>query len=158
MTNPVGVDDLAARWRPLSDEETTVAAALLADAWALATTQVPGLLAAVNNGTADFGVITAVLSAMVLRVMRNPDGVRQWSVDDYSEMRDSSVSAGALYLSEDELSLLGSAFGARPRRAFSVGPTDDGCDHSGRWLSDPYRFAPYGEYDGYGYWLGGSPR
>lgn len=155
MPSFVTVDDLAARFRPLSDDEKIVAKALLDDAWSLAALQVPGLNAAVGDNVANFGILTAVLSAMVLRVMRNPDGVRQWSVDDYSETRDSSVSAGALYLSEDELSLLGAAVGAKPRRAFSVGPQDS--DHHrrhGRWLSDPYRYAPYGEYDGYGYILG----
>ena len=33
MANPVSVDDLAARWRPLTDDEHTVASALLDDAW-----------------------------------------------------------------------------------------------------------------------------
>lgn len=154
MPNFVSVSDLEARFRPLSDDEKIVAQALLDDAWALATTEVPGLVAASEGYLPDTGIFIAVLSAMVLRVLRNPDGVRQWSVDDYSETRDSALSAGALYLSEDELSLLGRAVGAKPRRAFSVGPEDGDCRRRSRWLSDPYRYAPYGEYDGYGYIIG----
>lgn len=155
MTSPVSVADLENRFRPLSDDEETVAAWLLIDAWAVASAQVRALPAAVTAGTVNTDLVTAVLCAMVIRVLRNPDGVRQWSVDDYSEMRDSTVSAGALYLSEDELSLLGTAIGAKPRRAFSVGRDTRDC-RRGQWLDDPYQYAPYGEYDGYGYILGGG--
>lgn len=155
MSNPVTLADLEGRFRPLSDDEQVIAESLLVDAWAIATVQAPGLAPAMATGSADRDVIVAVLAAMAIRVLRNPDGVRQWSVDDYSETRDGTISAGALYLSEDELSLLGLAIGAKPRRAFSVGP--DGSGHRrryGGWLNDPYRYAPYGEYDGYGYILG----
>lgn len=154
MSNPVTIADLEGRFRPLSDDEQVIAESLLADAWALATLQVPSLDRAVSNDTANVGAVVAVVVAMVVRVLRNPDGVRQWSVDDYSETRDNAISSGGLYLSEDELSLLGAAVGAKPRRAFSVGPEDSDRRRHGRWLSDPYRYAPYGEYDGYGYILG----
>jgi hypothetical protein len=63
---------------------------------------------------------------MALRVLRNPNGVRQWSVDDYSETRDSALSAGSLYVSDDEAALL-SGTAARRRGAFSVAPYQRPC-------------------------------
>ena len=40
---------------------------------------------------------------MVLRVLRNPNGVRQESIDDYTWIRDNAVSAGLLYVADDEV-------------------------------------------------------
>jgi hypothetical protein len=82
-------------------------------------TLMPGLEAAVA-GTVSDGAITFVLSAMVLRVLRNPNGVRSWSVDDYSETRDNALSAGSLYASPDEMRCCGWASGRSG--AFSVVP------------------------------------
>lgn len=146
--NPVTMADLEGRFRSLSDEETPFAESLLADAWALATLQLPGLNPAVTSGAANRDAVVAIISAMVIRVLRNPDGVRQWSVDDYSEMRDNTISSGALYLSEDELSLLGTAIGGtRPRRAFSITPDTDGLHRSHRsWPHEPYRYGSFGSY------------
>jgi hypothetical protein len=146
VPNPVDLADLEDRWRPLADDEKAGAQALLADAWAIANVQLPNLDASVTAGTTSPDAVRAVLSAMVIRVLRNPDGVRQWSVDDYSETRDSTLSSGALYLTADELNLLNTAMG-RPRRgAFSITPGGESVGHS------PGSEWPYGF--GYGY---GSP-
>lgn len=137
--NPVLIEDLEARFRPLSEEERPGAQALLDDAWAIANVQLPALSGNVSSGAVSSDVVRAVICAMVLRVLRNPDGVRSWSVDDYSQTRDNSVSSGALYLSDAELALLGTAAGYRRRGAFSVAPAP----------AQPTR-SPYAEfYDGY---------
>lgn len=138
MGNPVLLDDLEARWRPLLDTEKANAQALLDDAWAIANAQVPMLTSSLDSGGVSPDVVRAVVSAMVIRVLRNPDGVRTWSVDDYSQTRDNSVSAGALYLSEDELALIGASIG-RPRRgAFSITP--GGGEAHSRGSEWPYGF------------------
>lgn len=108
MSNPVTTSDIAARWRPLSTEETAVATALLADAWAILTARdstIEGRLSA-TPATLDVALVRAVVTAMVLRVMRNPDGKRQESIDDYSWTLDNAVSSGFLYVTDDELALL----------------------------------------------------
>lgn len=105
-TNPVTTDQLAARWRPLTSAETVVAQSLLDDAWTILQARVPGLAARLDAATLDPELVVAVESAMVLRVLRNPDGKRQESIDDYSWTRDNAVSAGLLYLGDDELTLL----------------------------------------------------
>lgn len=130
MANPVLLADLEARWRPLADSEKSNAQALLDDAWAIANAQVPLLNSSLDGGNVSPEVVRAVVSAMVIRVLRNPDGVRTWSVDDYSQTRDNSVSAGALYLSPDELALIGASIGQRRRRAFSIAPGGGEVHHS----------------------------
>lgn len=126
MSNPVVVEDLEARFRPLTDAaERATAEALLADAWAIALTQAPTLEQRLSSGALDPAVAVAVISAVVLRVLRNPDGIRTWSVDDYSQTRDATVAGGALYLSEDELRLLapsGSTGSAFSITTSNVGP------------------------------------
>ena len=102
MPNPVIVADIEARWRPLTAAEETVAEAYLDDAWAVVLSQVPGIEARMAAGTLSLDLVVKVVAAMVLRIMRNPDGVRQWSVDDASFTRDQALSAGLLYLADSE--------------------------------------------------------
>ena len=117
MPNPVTTSDIAARWRTLTTEETAVAQALLDDAWAILIARDPSIDTRVSADppTLDAALVRAVVSAMVLRVLRNPDGKRQESIDDYSWTRDNSVSAGALYVSDDELDLLAAPYVATTR-------------------------------------------
>lgn len=122
MPNPVLVSDLEARFRALTDAEEPVAQALLDDAWAILLTVIPDLEDRITAGSTSEALVVSVMSAMVLRVLRNPNGVRQWSVDDYSETRDSALSAGLLYASPDEVRLLNGRASSARRGAFSITP------------------------------------
>jgi hypothetical protein len=118
VLTPASIPDLEARFRPLSAAESAVADALLQDAWAIMRAQVPSLESRLLGGSLDLFAVVAVQTAMVLRVLRNPNGVRQWSVDDYSETRDTALSSGALYLDPAEADLLaGRASSSLPRAA-----------------------------------------
>jgi hypothetical protein len=83
---------------------------LLQNAAALLQVQVPQLDARIAAGSLDADVVAAVSTAMVHRVMLNPDGRRQntVSVDDASTSWtvDVAVSTGALYLSDQERAVL----------------------------------------------------
>jgi hypothetical protein len=103
MANPATVADIEARWRPLTAQETTNADALLADAWALLIARRPTLEADITAGTVSTENVVRVVVAMVLRVLRNPDGKLEESIDDYTYRRDSAVSTGSLYVTPDEL-------------------------------------------------------
>jgi hypothetical protein len=104
MANPATIPDLEDRWRPLStDQETANATALLADAWAMLLMRRPTLEADITAATVTTANVVRVVCAMVLRVLRNPDGLLEESLDDYRYRRDSAISAGALYVSSDEL-------------------------------------------------------
>lgn len=106
-TNPASIEDIEAMWRPLSEQETINATALLAAVWARVKFQVPGVEANLDSEALDPILARAVLVAAVLRVLRNPEGLRQQQIDDYSYTRDTALSSGELYLSDDELALLG---------------------------------------------------
>jgi hypothetical protein len=122
VSNPVLISDLEARFRPLTDAEKANAQALLDDAWAIANVQVPMLASSLDSGAVQGNVVRAVVSAMVLRVLRNPEGWVTEAVDDWSGRRGEATGSGALYLSSDELALIGASIG-RPRRgAFSITP------------------------------------
>lgn len=103
MPNPTTTADLEARWRPLSAQETTNANALLGDAWALLLSRRPTLEADMAAGTVSQANVVRVVSAMVLRVLRNPEGVLSETVDDYTYRRDAVVSGGLLHVTGDEL-------------------------------------------------------
>lgn len=106
-------EDLVARLgRDLTDVEERQAPALLGDATAVILDRFPQYAAAPTDTS------TKVCCAMVLRVLRNPNGLRQESIDDYSYTVDSSRSAGEIYLTDGEAAEL------RPPRhsAFSIVP------------------------------------
>lgn len=79
---------------------------LIARAVALLVLQVPTVPARVDAGTLDQAVVEGVVEDMVLRVLRNPQALRQISIDDFSATVDAAVSAGSLYVSSNELALL----------------------------------------------------
>ncbi|TXS35722.1 hypothetical protein [Streptomyces sp. OR43] len=90
--------DLADRLgRDLTDVEDRQAPALLDDATSVIIDRFP------RYATVSTAVSKKVCCAMVLRVLRNPNGLRQESIDDYSYTVDSSRSAGEIYLTETEV-------------------------------------------------------
>lgn len=102
MDTPATTQDVVNRWRPLSPGEELIAKTLLDDAWADVTTQVPSVPARAEANQTFKRVVVSILVAMVLRVLKNPDGIRQMSIDDYQVTIDSTRSTGALYLADDE--------------------------------------------------------
>lgn len=114
------VADVEAVWRPLSSAEQGVAQAWLDRASALVRASVQNVDTRVAMDDNYRQLAAGVVVDMALRVLKNPEGKRQESIDDYSWTRDNSVAAGNLYLADDELSLL---LGVRRRGgAFSIAP------------------------------------
>lgn len=116
MPNPATTADLAARWRPLDTAEVPVGETRLADAWRMLKRKVADLEATVAADADYSAEVVRVLCEAVLRVLKNPDGKRQESVDDYSYTRDGSLTSGELYFTDDELDSLATA---KRTRAFS---------------------------------------
>lgn len=118
MANPATPDDVVKRWRSLTDQETINAQTFLDDAWRAVRRSVPDIetrLAAA--GSEDLMADTVkVLADAALRVLKNPDGNRRESVDDFTWERDAAVAAGLLYVTPDELDLL------RPTPVGYIGP------------------------------------
>jgi hypothetical protein len=103
MPNPASIADLEARWRPLVDQEVTNAVAFLGDAWAELVSRRPSLEADVTAGTVSEDNVIRVVCAMVLRLLKNPDGWDQESIDDWSGRRNALVADGVLRVTADEL-------------------------------------------------------
>lgn len=106
MAPTVLVSDIEARWRPLSAAESLVAAAVITDALGILNTRRPSMDAEIIAGLVTSDNVTAVVSAMVLRVLKNPDGKGEEGIDDYHYKRDAAVASGVLYVSDDELRLI----------------------------------------------------
>lgn len=123
MANPAKVADIVSRWRPLSAQETTNATALLEDAWVMLARRLTQHGVDIDAEIADDANLSRdvvrVLSSAVIRVLKNPDGKRQESIDDYSWTRDNAVSAGVLYFTDAELNDLAPGAGGTGG-AFSV--------------------------------------
>lgn len=112
MAGPAIVDDLVSRsFRPLSDGEQDVGETLLDDAWVLILASFPSAEDRITTDANYRSIVVQVQCAMVLRVIKNPDGLLSEQIDDYQYRRDSAVSAGALYISDAERVLLGSGDG-----------------------------------------------
>lgn len=103
MPNPATVADIEDRWRPLTEQETTNAVAFLGDAWAELLSRRPNLEADVTAGTVAEANVIRVVSAMVLRILKNPGGYDQESIDDWTGRRNALVADGVLRVTPDEL-------------------------------------------------------
>lgn len=103
MPNPASTSDIEARWRALSEQEAINAETFLEDAWDLLLTKRPTLETDLTAGTVREGNVVRVVASMVLRVLRNPDGKVQESIDDYSYRRSEVTASGALFVTGDEL-------------------------------------------------------
>jgi hypothetical protein len=54
-------------------------------------------------GHLDTEDVIQVLAWMVIRVLRNPEALRQWSDDTYNQTVDTALSSGLLYITDEEL-------------------------------------------------------
>lgn len=110
--------DVEGLWRPLTADEQTVATNLLRFASAIIRSKFPAIDDRIAAGDLDGDLATVVAAEMVKRRLQNPSGLRSESVDDYSFTRDQEHSAGGLYLTDDEVTLLS----GRRVRSFSITP------------------------------------
>lgn len=80
--------------------------ALLRRASALVRAQVATIDLRITNGTMDPQVVADVVTDMVIRFLRNEEGVKQETIGPTAVTYDPLVAAGRLFLSPDELFLL----------------------------------------------------
>lgn len=103
MPNPATIDDVEARFRPLTAAEQVNAETFLDDAWWLLLGRLPNLEANLTAGTVSTENAVRVVASMVVRILRNPEGKSEESIDDYRYRRDALVSSGMLHVTDDEL-------------------------------------------------------
>lgn len=98
-------DDLAVYWRPLTDAERTTADRLLRVASAVMRGQVPSLDDRIAAGTLDPDLPRYVATAMVRRLLTNPENVRQQSAGPL-QITYANAAVNGLDMSDDEFAML----------------------------------------------------
>lgn len=122
MAEPLAsVTDVEGMFRALTTEESAVVPNWLR----YLSAQVRGKVPAVDERMAsdeDYAdLVVGTVASAVVRVLRNPNGWRQYSVDDASFTRDQVVSAGLLYLTDDEIGQLREGTGLPGAYVVSLG-------------------------------------
>lgn len=108
MDNPATVTDVQNNFeRPLTAAETAVVPAWLNTAWTRFKKAIPNTVArlglpADSDSRIELGDVKAVLAEMVIRKLRNPDGLRTWNDDTYGQTIDNELSSGKIYVTQDE--------------------------------------------------------
>lgn len=130
--------------RPLSPAESLQVEAWLEDLEAQIVYRIPTFAELVAAGTPSEAVVRAVMCTAIIRVLNNPKGLRQStvSIDDYSrtETVDTTASSGALYLTDDEWSML---LPGTSGEAFTISPYG-APDRATGWWVHPDAWVPYG--------------
>lgn len=119
MSSPALLADIEARYpQAFTEDQKRVIGALLDDSYSILLASDPTIADRLVGSDLLHALVVQVQATMIIRVLRNPDGKLEESIDDYSVRFDSAVSSGTLYVSPAELALLG---GQRKRRgAFSI--------------------------------------
>lgn len=78
----------------------------LADAWSMLVAKVPGLIERLESKELSTGLVVAILSEAVIRVLKNPNSIRSTGIDDGQVTIDYTVASGRLYFLDEELALL----------------------------------------------------
>jgi hypothetical protein len=126
------VDDVAARWRPLTSAEESVADVLLVDASLIIRARFPGIDAQVTSGAVDPDILAAVAAGMVKRAMIAPaDGVSQESesTGPFSHSQSYANPLGNVFLTAADLILI---LGYQPTgqsHGFANDTTASGCGY-----------------------------
>lgn len=104
--NPATVEAVVLE-RPLTSTETAALPTWLNQAWTILQGDVPGIpgrmaLAPTAPTYLDQDLVVQVIAAMVERKLRNPDGLRSFTIDDVVNTVDGALSTGQLYSTPDE--------------------------------------------------------
>jgi hypothetical protein len=129
--------DVLARWLTANPPSETTVEAWLADAATLLRWEIPDLDARIADGRLPIERVVMVQVAMVLRVLRNPDGA--WSTSQTTGPFSVSTSfdrneTGGLHVTDDERALLRDD--GRGQRAFTIDTTPAAAGHE--WPPDPW--------------------
>lgn len=122
MTAFATFSDVAAVWRALTTDEEGQVTRRLEQASRIIRQRIGDIDARVGDGSLDAALVRDVVVDMVLRYLKNPEGYRQEAIEDYSRTRDTALSEGKIYLTDDELELLSATANST---TFSVKPATE---------------------------------
>ncbi|WP_047893254.1 hypothetical protein [Micromonospora sp. RV43] len=136
------VGEVVEMFRPLTDAEQGLTKELLRRASHMVRTSVPRFAERLAAGQLDADTLGHAVINMVLRVLRNPGGLRAETVGPFSRTFDISAAAGLLVFTDAELAMLNpntTAAAAAAATAFGTIRAGAGPLMSG-WLRDDRRF------------------
>lgn len=119
---PVAPDEIVDRWRPLESDEAGIIDKVIGDAQDILEDDAEA--EGISMPTTERGqrAYVRAVANMVIRVLKNPDGILTETVDGYMYRRDSAVSSGALVPTDDEIGRLRPIV-RRRRGAFTIVPS-----------------------------------
>lgn len=107
MANPAVLSDVEDRYyRPLTDRELINAWTWLDDAWWYLTTRLPALEDNITDELIAEPTARNVVVSMVMRMLKNPEGLVSESIDDYSYRRATNAASGVMSVDAAEVALL----------------------------------------------------
>lgn len=102
------VEDVIARWDgPVPLEQLDYIDTKLSDAEVEVTALVGDIMSRIVAGKTTAAAVRIVLCRMVIRVLRNADGVKTQTVGPFSYTLDQQVASGRLFVSREDRRLLG---------------------------------------------------
>jgi hypothetical protein len=96
------VGDVVAQYGQLTADEATLTKYLLRAASKMIRQRVPNIDLLMANGRLDADVVALAPANMVLRVLRNPDGLKAETTGPFSRTFDVSAAAGLLVFTKDD--------------------------------------------------------
>lgn len=99
------IGDVSGQFGTLTAPQEGITNWLLRAASKLVRSQYPGIDAAITAGTLDADVVALGVAHMVLRVLRNPGGLRSETVGPFSRTYDTTAAAGLLVITAGEAAM-----------------------------------------------------
>lgn len=100
------IGDVAAQYGSMTPAEESLAGWLLRAASNMIRARQPNIDQQISAGLVSGDMAALAVTNMVLRVLRNPGGLRSETVGPFSRSYDTTTAAGLLVLTNDELALL----------------------------------------------------
>lgn len=102
-----GTDEVELAWnKPVSDEQADYVDYLIDKAERLVRDKVPSLSLRITAGKLTAQTVGDVVVDMVVRLLRNPEGLSSESAGDYSYQRNATTGEGRIFIRPDELARL----------------------------------------------------
>jgi hypothetical protein len=108
LTGPAplaAIGDVAGQYGTLTPAQESLTGWLLRAASQMVRARFPNIDAQLAAGTLDRDVVALAVTNMVLRVLRNPGGLRSETVGPFSRSWDTRVAAGLLVITDDEAAM-----------------------------------------------------
>lgn len=133
LTGPpplAAIGDVAGQYGSMTPSEETLTAVLLRAASQMVRARKPNVDQLIAAGKLNGDLVALAITNMVLRVLRNPAGLRSETVGPFTRAYDTTVAAGLLVLGPDEAALLepsatataGTIGQFHPRAALAIAP------------------------------------